>query len=247
MSIAARPTEIAAPTKRWSPRRVAGAGVLGCWAAMFWFLLIAGRSNLYLSTRTDWVIPVGAVILSAAFIGRVLSARTVVPESLDRRESLILAAMVVPVLVVMVLPPTALNSFAASRRSAIGGAGFVSSTGDISHGDLSLVDLAGSTRTVEGRRALAARAGDTVSFTGFVTRDPGTPADEFTLTRFVVSCCIADALSVEVHIVGAPPGAFKNDDWVTATGKVYPLAQETILDASQIDKVERPKHPYITP
>jgi uncharacterized repeat protein (TIGR03943 family) len=155
--------------------------------------------------------------------------------------------MVLPVLVVMVLPPTSLSSYAASRRSAVGGASFVSSVGDISKGDLTLVDLAGATRTEDGRKALAARAGDTVSFTGFVTRDPGMAADEFVLTRFVVSCCVADALSVEVHIAGAPPGQFANDDWVRATGKIYPLSQETILDASEITKVPRPKHPYITP
>lgn len=71
--------------------------------------------------------------------------------------------------------------------------------------------------------------------------------DEFVLTRFVVSCCVADALSVEVHVAGAPPGQFQNDDWVRATGKIYPLSQETILDASEITKIDRPKHPYITP
>ncbi|MGH2738157.1 MAG: hypothetical protein ACRDHH_05020 [Actinomycetota bacterium] len=42
-----------------------------------------------------------------------------------------------------------------------------------------------------------------------MTRREGSPADEFVLTRFIVSCCVADALSVQVRVVGAPPGRFE--------------------------------------
>ncbi len=170
-----------------SPKRVASAAVLGGWAGLFWFLLVADRTFLYLSTRTAWVVPVGAVILTLAFAGRLFSLRSSGPESVSAMEAAGYFVLVLPVIVVLVLPPTALTSFAASRRSSITGAGFVTSAGDVSSGDLSLVDVAGAARTEEGRAALARRAGDEVSFIGFVAREPGDPADEFTLTRFVVS------------------------------------------------------------
>jgi uncharacterized repeat protein (TIGR03943 family) len=147
----------------------------------------------------------------------------------------------------LVLPQASLSSFAASRRSSFVGAGFVASAEDIAAGELSLPDVAGALRTTEGKNALVARAGDEVSFVGFVTRDDGTPADEFTLTRFLISCCVADALSVEVRIVGAAPGQFKEDEWVRVTGELYPLGEEVAVDASEVEKVPRPKKPYLNP
>ena len=230
-----------------SPKRVASTAVLGAWAAVFWFLLLADRTFLYLSSRTAWVVPVGACILTLAFLGRLISLRSREPETFSTLEALGYFVLVLPVVIVFVLPPTALTSFAASRRSSISGAGFVSSGGDVSSGDLSLVDLAGAMRTEEGRAALAKRAGDEVSFIGFVSRESGAPADEFTLTRFVVSCCVADALSVQVRVAGAPPGRFAEDQWVRVTGNFYPLAQEAVVDATEIISVERPKRPYISP
>lgn len=230
-----------------SPKRLATAVILGGWAAVFWFLLIADRTFLYLSSRTAWVVPVGATILTLAFLGRLTSLRAAGPERFSPMEAVGYFVLVFPVIIVFVLPPTALTSFAASRRSSISGAGFVTSAGDVSAGDLSLVDLAGAMRTEEGRAALVKRAGDEVSFIGFVAREEGDSADEFTLTRFVVSCCVADALSVQVRVAGAPPGRFKEDEWVQVTGNLYPLAQEAVVDATEIVRVPRPKRPYISP
>jgi uncharacterized repeat protein (TIGR03943 family) len=230
-----------------SPKRLATAAVLGGWASLFWFLFLADRTSLYLSGRTAWVVPVGATILTLAFLGRVMSLRSLHEEPFTRSEALGYLVLVLPVLIVFVLPPTALTSYAADRRSGISGAGFVTSAGDVATGDLSLVDIAGAMRTDEGQAALADRAGDKVSFTGLVSRDAGTPADEFTLTRFVVSCCVADALSVQVRVAGVTPGEFEKDQWVRVTGNFYPLAQEAIVDASEIVPVERPEKPYISP
>lgn len=229
-----------------SPKRIASAAVLASWAALFWFVMLADRTYLYLSSRTGWVVPVGATIVTFALVGRIVSLRTKEPEAFTSADTVGYLVLLVPVLVVFVLPPTALTSFAASRRSSISGAGFVAPSGDISSGDLSLLDLAGAMRSDEGRKALAERAGEEVSFTGFVARDSSSAADEFTLVRFVVSCCVADALSVQVRVVGAPPGEFKNDQWVRVTGRIYPLTEEAILDATQIVPVSRPKKPYLS-
>ncbi len=96
-------------------------------------------------------------------------------------------------------------------------------------------------------RALVARAGEEVSFTGFVARDQGMPADEFQLSRFVISCCIADALAVQVRIVDAPPGELKEDQWVRVTGLLYPLGSEVVVTATSVEKVAKPEHPYLSP
>ena len=48
--------------RHWSAAKVASAATMAAWAALFWWLLLSGRSFLYLSDRTDWVVPMGAVI-----------------------------------------------------------------------------------------------------------------------------------------------------------------------------------------
>lgn len=233
--------------RSWSPLRVLSGLALGAWAGLFWFLILTDRISLYLSSRTAWVVPMGAIVLTVATLGRLLSSRVEHPEPMSRRQIAGLAFMLVPVVTVVSLPSASLGSFAASRRSSLTSGSFVSSAEDISEGELTLVDVSGATRSREAMRALVQRGGEPVSFTGFVTRDSSTPPTEFVLTRFLISCCVADALSANVRVVGAPPGEFKEDEWVRVEGAMYPLGREVIVDLSEITRVPRPENPYLSP
>ncbi|MBA2425896.1 MAG: hypothetical protein H0V60_02315 [Actinobacteria bacterium] len=233
-------------TTTWSRSRLATGFALAIWAASFWFLIGADRSAFYFSSRTTWLAPVGAVMLTAAMIGRFLSARVSRPEPVTRRQLGTLAVLIIPALVITAFPPAALGSYAVGRRTtAIKGA-YVSMSGDLTQGDLSLLDIFGLSYNGELDQ-LAPRAGSTSSFTGFVTRDPTDGADEFRLNRFMISCCPGDAVNIQLRIVGAPPGGFKADDWVRATGRIYPIGSEVIVDATRVQRVRRPKHPYLNP
>jgi uncharacterized repeat protein (TIGR03943 family) len=236
----------APPSRRWSPSRVAGTVVLGAWAGLFWFLLLTGREAFYLSTRTQWIVPVAAVLLTAAALGRLASARTGAPEPIRRRELVVMAIMVVPVLLVVALPPATLGTFSAGKRAGFAGVGVTTTAHDIATGELTLVDVAAGQTSPEGERALAARGGDTIDFVGFVTRYADTPADELLLTRYVVTCCVADATVAQVRVVNVTPGAFEDNDWVEVKGVIYPIGREVIVSATSVDAVDRPDHPYLT-
>ncbi|HET9722870.1 MAG TPA: TIGR03943 family protein [Actinomycetota bacterium] len=230
-----------------SPSRLAGAGVLGAWALLFWWLLLTGRQDLYLSTRTQWVVPVGATLLTLAAIGRLATVRTREREPLRRREAWIMGAVVAPVVLIMALPPATLGQFSAGKRSSFASAGVATSAADIGSGALTLVDVAAGQTTPEGEAALAARAGERVDFVGFVTRFDDTPADELLLTRYVVTCCVADATIAQVRVVNVTPGAFEPNDWVEVTGAIYPIGREVIVNAASVEPVARPEKPYLTP
>jgi len=238
---------VQAPTLRWSPSRLAGAAVLGAWAVLFWWLLLSGRQNFYLSTRTQWVVPVGATLLTLAALGRLVTARTRQRERVRRREAWIMGAVVAPVVLIMALPPATLGQFSAGKRSSFASSGVTTSAADIGSGELTLVDVAAGQTTPEGEAALAARAGETVDFVGFVTRYDDTPADELFLTRYVVTCCVADATIAQVRVVNVTPGAFEPNDWIEVTGAIYPIGREVIVNASHVVAVERPSRPYLTP
>jgi uncharacterized repeat protein (TIGR03943 family) len=151
------------------------------------------------------------------------------------------------VVAVLVLPPAALGSYAASRRSTTSGGFVPASEEQIAEGPLELVDVAASSWSRDAMRALVLRAGSPVNFVGFVTRDSGTPEDEFVLTRFIISCCVADALSVQVRVVGVPPRRFGEDQWVRVQGTFYPVGREMLVDATEVTAVPRPAHPYLNP
>ncbi|MDP9223899.1 MAG: TIGR03943 family protein [Actinomycetota bacterium] len=232
--------------RMWSPGRVAGAVVLAGWASLFWFLIFSGRESLYLGARTRWLIPVGAVVLSVAAAGRIVAARVSVAEPLSRSQAWRAALLLLPLVIVVALPPAALGSFALDRRSDLIGGGFAGSA-DVSRGPITLIDVASALGSPAAMRSLVRRAGSRVTFMGFVSRTPGMAADQFELTRFVITCCVADALSVQVHVVDAPPGRFSPNDWVEVTGNLYPLNNEVLVAASSVIPITRPTHPYLSP
>lgn len=232
----------------WSSSRLVTAFVLACWALLFWVLVATDRITLYLSTRTYWLAPVGAILLTAATIGRLIWARSHRPEPLDRKQAMSLLGLGLVPLVILAMPPLTLGSYAVQRRSDGAPRAYASSSNEnIDSGDISLVDLFGALRSLEGTRVLAERAGTEVSWTGFVTRQPDQGADEFTLSRFMITCCPGDAVTVSARVVNAPPGQIENDEWVTVTGAIYPLGRDVIVDSSDVTSVPRPKRPYLNP
>jgi uncharacterized repeat protein (TIGR03943 family) len=233
------------PTARWSASRLAGGFVLAAWAVLFWWLLLTGREDLYLSTRTRWVVPMAAVLLTLAAIGRVWSARGAASSPLSTRETWTTAALVAPVVLLLALPPATLGQFSTGRRATFSSAGLALS-GTLSSGPLTLVDVAAAQTIPEGERALARRAGEDVDFVGFVVRNADTPADELLLTRYVVTCCVADATIAQVRVVNVTPGAFDSDDWVEVRGTIYPVGREVIVNAGTVDAVPQPDRPYLT-
>ena len=232
----------------WSASRVAGGLVLTSWAFLFWFLFLTGRVNLYLSTRTSWVVPVGAALLTAGAIGRLLAARVHSAEPLRTREALVMTLMVVPVVVVLALPTATLGTFSASKKTTFSSVSFSSIYGQIGpDSEITLLSIAAAQTSTEGSLALAKRAGSDVDFVGFVTSYPDTPADEFLLTRYVITCCVADATIVQVRVVNVVPGKFAANDWVEVRGQIYPLGREMILNSDTVVGVARPAKPYLTP
>ncbi len=217
------------------------------WAGLFWFLLVTGRWSLYLSTRTFWVVPTGAALLTIAAVLRLASARTVNRDPLLPTTSWTLAVIAIPVALIVALPPATLSGYALGRRAGFVGSGVSVSADDIASGELSFIDVAAAQTSKAGMVALRSRAGEQVALEGFVWRETGTAADEILLTRYVITCCVADATSAQVLVVNVPPGRFQADDWVSVTGRIYPLGNQIIVDASRVTGIPQPRRPYLTP
>ena len=229
----------------WSLPRLGTAAALAIWASSFWFIIATDRLAFYLASRATWLAPLGAATLTIAAIGSLATARGPRREPISKGQLANLLFLVVPAIVVMAFPPLTLGSFAVGQRQvSVKGAYASTEAIDIEKGDLSLMDIFGLSYLGD-LDLLASRAGSTSSFTGFVSREGNVAADEFQLNRFVVSCCPGDAVLIWLRVVGAPAGEFKADDWVRVTGDIYPIGKTVVVDAAEVEKVPRPRHPYL--
>ncbi|MEM7129743.1 MAG: TIGR03943 family protein [Chloroflexota bacterium] len=94
--------------------------------------------------------------------------------------------------------------------------------------------------------------GDSVDVIGFVFRNKEHFAeDEFALTRYIVSCCVADASYVSLVTRGPQTEEFANDTWVRIQGHfemgIFKGNDRIILIPDTIEPVPVPNQPYLYP
>jgi putative membrane protein len=231
---------------RWSRLRLVTAAALGLWATMFWVLFATGRTYLYLSTRTSWLVPTGAVIFTAGAIGRLVTARSDRDEPVDRHNAWGLGLMALPVVLVLALPPATLGAYTVQKRATFAGSAIGATARDVT-GPLDFVDIGAAQSFPTAMDELRARAGEPITLEGFVTTDASAPPDEILLTRYIVTCCVADATIAQVRIVGLPPGDYQDDEWLQVTGNVYPVGKEVLVAANGVSQIPVPQQPYLTP
>jgi len=99
--------------------------------------------------------------------------------------------------------------------------------------------------------AATAFAGEPANVVGFVFRDERFGEDRFMVTRFVVSCCVADA-NVAGMVVRWPGAAeLEADQWVEVRGVLasgqFDGQTVPILAAQSVAPVEVPQQPYLYP
>ena len=159
-----------------------------------------------------------------------------------------------PMILGLAVPPQPLGAAALSNRevsvsssgSAIPAA--VLAAAEKSSNDRNILDWL---HTFAAKGDPAAFAGQEATVTGFVFRDERFAGDQFMVTRFVVSCCVADA-NVAGLVVRWPQGAdLPADQWVEVTGSFQaetfsgePLA---VLQAKTVSAVSVPDQPYLYP
>jgi uncharacterized repeat protein (TIGR03943 family) len=127
--------------------------------------------------------------------------------------------LLVPVLVVMLVQPAALGSYAVSSRSVVpggGDGGFPPLAAPI-RGAVPMPMAEFVTRAV--RDPDQSLAGVRVRLVGFVA--PGEGAGGYRLTRFVIFCCAADAEALQAVVRGDPTPRTR-DQWLEVEGTWLP-------------------------
>jgi uncharacterized repeat protein (TIGR03943 family) len=160
--------------------------------------------------------------------------------------------LVVPLLVVIGFGANSLGAFAASRRSthlppyAFDIAAYAEQTGQHAPA-LRLADVLEGLRVRANRSYLAAHD---VKLEGFVSQRGVIDSHSFVLTRFLVSCCAADAMPLNIVVLDADTVPDVNQ-WVVVTARLADTTPDAsgddprpVMRASRIQRVEEPKAPY---
>lgn len=225
-------------------RRALRAFVLGAWAAFFGWLWLSGEMTRYLGPRTYWVVVFGSVTLTLAALGHLwgIRGRPFAPERSDLWGA---ALLLLPLVAVVAIPNAQLGAQAASRKASAGG--FAAAAllpvpepgGEISFRE---IHYASESDTYAASAGIV--GGIEVELTGFVTHPDGGEGT-FSLTRFYVSCCAADAIPYSVPI-SVPGAADRPDDsWIRVQGTLTDTGDGFVVDAERIEPTSPPRDPYL--
>jgi putative membrane protein len=222
---------------------------LAAWAALFGWLWLSGESVRYLGPRTQWVVPIGAIGLTLAAAGYLHTTRDM-PSSRARPLELAgLAALVIPIFAAATLAHAQLGSLAASNKLSSRGID-PSALARLASRDASSVgflQLNAAGRDAGLSRELGLSAGKTVQLLGFVSSksESGRP---FELSRFYITCCVADAVPVSVHVSKGTVRRLQvdRDDWLRVTGVLEHGDREWIVRAVRVEHVDAPSNPYLS-
>lgn len=238
-------------------------GLLLLGLGIFLFTRItSGTLNYYISQRFDWLTI--AAVLGLIVVG--LSYRRLLqeaddtlaaPDDHDHSHALSWSGFLLislPIILGLLVPPRPLGVAALQNRElSIGGLDSVLPAAVGS----SLVQES-SERTIldwvlafhQGERPAET---DTADVVGFVYLDDAADEAEFTLTRFVVGCCAADAMAVGLPVsvaAGLPSeGALEEGEWVRVVGQFAASTGNNIpvLVAERLEVVPEPNQPYLYP
>jgi uncharacterized repeat protein (TIGR03943 family) len=97
----------------------------------------------------------------------------------------------------------------------------------------------------------AAFADQEAKVIGFVYRDERFGDDRFMVSRFVISCCAADAAPLGLVVHWPKTTSLTSDQWVEVSGRFQPGEfdgeQMPILMAGKVTPTDVPQQPYLYP
>ncbi|MCK5131273.1 MAG: hypothetical protein KAR40_03875 [Candidatus Sabulitectum sp.] len=217
------------------------ATVYLCWFAAFLWLLCDGRYMMYLSRRLWPLLLLGCISCATLVIG-ILSSNKIATKENESREDLLNAAiMLIPILYFLLYQGDTLGSFALERRvvsmvESIECSDLASSAGDTLQTDIYI--LLNNYPSVFGRQVVLEGALNTSS-------------SQPVLYRFLIVCCLNDAIPKAIFFESNCIDTLENDVWLRLEGTVdslhingivYPFIRNTAVTV-----LPKPGSPYMYP
>ncbi|WP_175990414.1 TIGR03943 family putative permease subunit [Bacillus sp. Marseille-Q1617] len=92
-------------------------------------------------------------------------------------------------------------------------------------------------------------AGKEIQLTGFVYKDEGFAQDEIVVSRFTVTCCVADASVYGILARDEELGKLEPDTWINISGIIgktdFNGSQMPVIKNPVFEKIDPPDNPYV--
>jgi uncharacterized repeat protein (TIGR03943 family) len=238
--------------------RLGRAAVIAALATVTVRLLASGDFGRYVQQRMRWPLILAAIVLVGFAVHEALRAAREERQDLATRHRRAAPTigwlLLAPAVVVVAVVPGGLGATAANRVDAYTATDRTDSFAplDTTDGPVEMRMIDFIDRSVwDPERSLTDVP---VRLTGIVVNDPDL-VDGFRLTRFLVSCCAADGIPLQVDVSGLE-SPLPDDTWVTATVVWQPPGPEVELGSTApiratllaIERLaEPPSDPYESP
>jgi uncharacterized repeat protein (TIGR03943 family) len=225
--------------------------VLIIWSGFLLWMWLTGETVRYLGPRTSWLVPFGALALALAAVIWIRAPHDdEPPRRLSLAETLGFAALLLPVAFALLLSTTQLGAMAASKKLTARGIdpSALASLASKNAATVGFVQIQVAEHNKKFADESGIHAGSTVRLLGFVSKAPTSKGAPFELSRFYITCCVADSVPMGVTIVPADPHApaYGRDDWLSASGQLVRRGPHLVLRATKIARAKAPKDPYLS-
>jgi uncharacterized repeat protein (TIGR03943 family) len=230
--------------------------------AAFFYTRLAGGTLFYYINERFMIYTIlaimGLVLVAVSYRPQRAAAGSTDQEHAGHDHTLTwggVALVALPILLGVLVPPQPLGAAALSNREvnvSLPGSALPAAVRAAQEKDATTKNVLDWGHTFAGSSDPAHEfSGSPARVKGFVFRDERFGAEEFMVTRFVVSCCVADANVAGMVVKWPEAAALPADQWVEVAGTLQPgsLEGETlpVLVAHTVTPVEVPQQPYLYP
>ncbi len=218
----------------------------------FIVLILTGKLSIYINLRFAWLAVVGAVIFVLLALVNLYGRLKPAGEHDHQHYQIgwdMLLIVALPLLLALMIPPRALGIEAVNGGISLNPVGIAGASAfQRSSLDRNVLDWL---REFDRAASPAEFNGTAADVIGFVYREPDFADDSFMLSRFTMSCCVADAFPIGMPVSSPAAGEYEAGAWARVIGemKAADFGGEflPVLYASSLETVDEPRQPYLYP
>jgi putative membrane protein len=162
--------------------------------------------------------------------------------------------LALPLILGMVIPPRPLSSALVASR----GVNAIAPLGKLASISTTSINLPTTERSVldwvgefDGVSDPSSYTGQLADVTGFVYHDPRLPKNQFLVSRFIITCCVADAVALGMVVDWPAAATLTENSWVEVQGEITVAALNGQsmpgIRAKQVAPISIPDQPYLFP
>lgn len=223
------------------------------------FLILTGNLTNYINIRFAWLAYVGAGIFF--LLGLINLYGMMYPQDDELSQYFeqpnntysitwgILAIVAFPLMLALLVPSRPLGAEAVNGGISLSPVGVdTASAFERNPLDRNILDWL---RQFNQSDTPAEFNGQQVNVTGFVYREPNFLPEDFMVSRFTMSCCVADAFAIGLPVTSEQAKDFSDGVWVRVQGELrandFGENFVPVVYATSIEIIDQPPQPYLYP